>query len=216
MTSIHSAPPIRSTPSPRSTPPIRSDHSASAAVVAVIGPSAVGKSTVVRALQGAGLVRVHPTWTTRPRRRGELPPDVEHRFVTDAVFDAWERAGYFAAVASLPGLPHRYGLPVLTPSRHGAVDVVVARAAAVPMLARLVPALVVYQIDDDRDRVAARLAARGLSRAEVAARLDSFESERRAGRRIADRVLVNDGQPADLADELAGALAVDLDLRWAS
>jgi guanylate kinase len=211
MTSICSNPPIRSHP------PTRSHHPApSRPVVAVIGPSAVGKSTVVRALQAEGLVRVHPTWTTRPRRRGEVPPDVEHRFVTDAVFDAWERAGYFAAVASLPGLPHRYALPVLTPTGRGAVDVVVARAAAVPMLAGLVPALVVYQIEDDRDRVADRLAARGLSAAEVAARLGSFEPERRAGRRIADRVLVNDDQPADLADELARALAADVDLRRAS
>ncbi|MEZ5143261.1 MAG: hypothetical protein R2726_12195 [Acidimicrobiales bacterium] len=178
-------------------------HRSHRPVVVVIGPSAVGKSTAVRACAAAGVVRVHPTWTTRPRRRGEVPPDVEHRFVSDVVFDAWAAAGCFAAVAALPGLPHRYGLPVLHPSDHGPVDLVMARAATVGLLRQLGLDVVVVQVEAEVDVAADRLRARGLGETEVAARLGTFDTELRAGRRVADCVVVNDGD----VDALVGALA---------
>jgi ribose 1,5-bisphosphokinase PhnN len=162
-------------------------------VVVLVGPSAAGKTTVARALRAAGVVRVHPTWTTRPRRTDEPWLDLGHRFVTDDGFDWLERAGFFAATAHLPGLDHRYGLPRIVPSDGRAVDVVIARAAQVPLIAELVPSTVVLQLDVDDDTLARRLAHRGLSDFEVAARLRAARAERDDGRRIADCLFVNFG-----------------------
>ena len=50
----------------------------------------------VRALPGSG----------RALYQGGL----EHRFVTDAVFDGLEAAGFFLGTVALPGLPYRYAL----------------------------------------------------------------------------------------------------------
>src|SRR5579864_8816035 len=82
-------------------------------LVVVIGPSGSGKSTVVRELYRRGVVRAIPTWTTRPRREDERAGSVEHRFISDAVFDALDARGFFDETATMPGLPYRYGLPHL-------------------------------------------------------------------------------------------------------
>jgi ribose 1,5-bisphosphokinase PhnN len=167
-------------------------------VIAVIGPSAAGKSAVVRELHRRGLVTVHPTWTTRPRRPDEQAGSFEHRFVSDAAFNRLP----FAAVGSLPGLPYRYGLmPVPT------AGVVLLRAPFVPVLAELVPDLAVVEIVDRPARIAARLRDRGSGAAEVEARLADVEREADEGRDVADLVFVNRSTIADLADRVAGALA---------
>ena len=74
-------------------------------VLVVIGPSASGKSTAVRELHRRGVAHVHPTWTTRPRRPDEGDGTLEHRFVTDAMFDELDAAGFFLGTVVLPGLP---------------------------------------------------------------------------------------------------------------
>ena len=68
-------------------------------VLVIIGPSGGGKSTVARALAARGLLRVNPTWTTRPRRHDERDGCPEHVVVSDARFDALE-----PVAASLPGI----------------------------------------------------------------------------------------------------------------
>jgi guanylate kinase len=162
-------------------------------LVALIGPSAAGKSTVARSLQAGGLVRVHPTWTTRPRRPGEDWLDVGHRFVTDDGFDWLEQAGFFAATARLAGLDHRYGLPWIVPTDGRRVDLVIARAAQVATITSLVPSTVVLQLDADDDTLARRLARRGTSDFEVAARLRAARTERDEGRHLADCTFVDFG-----------------------
>src|SRR3954447_16585781 len=96
-----------------------------------IGPSGSGKSTVVRELAARGLVTVHPTWTTRPRRADERQGSLEHRFVSDDEFDELCRRGFFIETVSLFGLPFRYGLPPLdgdSAGPGGPVDAVMLRA----------------------------------------------------------------------------------------
>ena len=88
-------------------------------VLVVIGPSASGKSSAVRELHRRGVVRVHPTWTTRPRRPDEGDGAPEHRFVTDTIFDDLEAAGFFLGTVCLPGLPYRYALPQVTGATTG-------------------------------------------------------------------------------------------------
>lgn len=179
-------------------------------VVALIGPSACGKSSVVGRLHRRGLVRVNPTWTTRPRRPEEADGCLEHRFVSDADFTRLAAAGFFLDTARLPGLPHRYGLARLPSPSAGPVDVVVMRAPLVPRLAARVPRLVVYQITDDIDVARRRLRARGCAGTEIAARLADHDRELRRGRPYADRSFANDGPLADLVDAVATALAADL------
>lgn len=179
-------------------------------LLVVIGPSASGKSGVVRELDRRGVIRVHPTWTTRPCRDDEADVSVEHRFVSDAVFEQLSSAGSFVDTVSLFGLAHRYGLPPITVSRAGPIDTVMLRAPLVARMAGLVPRCLVYQICDTGDRTGRRLVARGSPAAEVAARVADNRCEETAGRLIADRVFVNDGPLAALVDAVAAALAIDV------
>ena len=187
------------------------DHAASPArpVLVVIGPSASGKSMVVRELHRRGLVRVHPTWTTRRPRHDELAGSPEHRFVSDEVFDDLVAHGYFVDTVTLFGLPHRYGLPPVAVSTSGPIDAVMLRAPLVARFARLVPDHVVYQIESDPDQARERLLDRGCIGAELAGRLVDNNREITCGRRIADRIFVNDGTIDELVDEVVAALATD-------
>lgn len=179
-------------------------------VVVIIGPSASGKSSVVRRLHRQGLIRVQPTWTTRGRREDERFGSIEHRFVSEARFDELAVDRFFLETASAFGLPYRYGLPRFTPGWAGRPDVVMLREAFVPRFAELVPGQVVYQIEDSLDRRRSRLRRRGGSPAELAARLGDDPAEIGAGRQVADRVFVNDGSLDALVDAVATALRRDV------
>ncbi len=175
--------------------------------VVIIGPSASGKSSVVRRLHRQGLIRVQPMWTTRGRREDERFGSIEHRFVSEARFDELAADGFFLETASAFG-PHRYGLPRFT-GTDGRPDVVMLRAAFVPRFAELVPGHLVYQIEDSFDRRRSRLLRRGCSPAELIARLGDDPGEVDLGRRVANRVFVNDGPLDPLVEAVASALRTD-------
>jgi len=179
-------------------------------VLVVIGPSASGKSSLVRALHQRGLVRVHPTWTTRPRRSDETAGSPEHRFVSDEAFDDLVASGFFLDTVTLFGLPHRYGLPRVAVSAEGPLDMVMLRAPLVARFARFVPDHLVYQIESDLEEARGRLLERGCIGAELAGRLVDNGREVACGRRIADRVFVNDGDLDGLVDDVVAALTMDL------
>src|SRR4051812_35054030 len=153
-------------------------------LLVVIGPSASGKSSAVRLLVERDVARVHPTWTTRPRRPDEVDGSLEHRFVDDAGFDALASAGAFLDTVSLFGLPYRYGLPPIERSTDGRADVVMLRAPLVERFDATVGGpRVVVQIEDDPARAARRLRRRGSSPDDVRQRLADNERELVAGRR---------------------------------
>jgi guanylate kinase len=179
-------------------------------VLVVIGPSASGKSSLTRELHRRGVIRVHPTWTDRPRRDDERNGSVEHRFVSRAAFDRLCARSFFLETAALPGLPYRYGLPALPPPAGGAMDAVILRAPFVDRLARRFPEQLVYQLEDTAQLARARLLSRGCAPAELAARLDDHHGEIEAGRRVAHRVVVNDRPLDALADTFAAALHADM------
>jgi len=179
-------------------------------VLVVIGPSASGKSSVVRALHDRGLVRLHPTWTTRPRRSDEIAGSPEHRFVSDEGFDDLAGSGFFLDTVTLFGLPHRYGLPPVAMSTEGPLDVVMLRAPLVARFARFVPNHLVYQIESEPEEGRDRLLERGCIGAELAGRLVDNDREVACGRRIADRVFVNDGDLDGLVEAVVAALLVDV------
>jgi guanylate kinase len=186
-------------------------------VLVIVGPSGAGKSTLAAELQRLGVVRVQPTWTTRPPRPDEAGEPIGHRFVTDPVFDRLDEQGFFVDVARPFGLAHRYGLPALPPGSPGPVDAVLARASYVPRLAQHAGGgLVVYQVEASGAIVAERLARRGTSAAESAARRAHDGPDVQVGRRLATRVLHNDGTVAALVTQALTALAADVPTTAAS
>jgi guanylate kinase len=178
-------------------------------LLVVIGPSGAGKSTAVRRLEAAGLIELTPAWTTRPPRRGEIAGCVEHRFVTEGEFDRLQGCGAFLGTARLFGLPYRYGLPPLHRPTDGGVPAVMLRAALVPRFRDLFAGPIVYQVEDDRARVAERLRQRALEGAELGSRLADYEAEVEQGRRLARRVFVNRDGPDALAGAMARAIRLD-------
>jgi guanylate kinase len=176
----------------------------------VIGPSASGKSTAVRRLHERGVVHVHPTWTTRPRRHDESAGSLEHRFVNDSFFDELETADFFLGTVTLPGLPYRYALPKVTVSDHGPIHTVMARAPFLDLFAPHFADSLVYEIDDTLDRARQRLVERGSDATEIEARLAGHRAEVEAGRELASRCFVNDGTLDELVDAIAAALRVDV------
>ena len=175
---------------------------------------------MVRELHRRGVLRVHPTWTTRPRRADEGAGSLEHRFVSEDTFDALCEEGFFLGTVALFGLPYRYGVPPISQAAGAGttapVDAIMLRAPVLPRFAALFPDYIVYQIDDQPQRNAARLHARACPPAELAARLDDNRVEAAAGRRLADRVFINDRPLPDLADQVAAALIADCRARAAT
>ena len=176
----------------------------------VIGPSASGKSSVVAALARQGLVKVVPTWTTRPRRADEGDGSVNHRFVSDEEFDGLDAVGAFLGATTLFGLPHRYALPRLdTYATRGAVPTIVARAVLLPALVPHLGAHAIYQIERPLRLSAASLLCRASSGCELHARLRGLAEERELGRCVADRVFRNEGPVEAVVAAVADALRTD-------
>jgi guanylate kinase len=178
-------------------------------VLAIIGPSGSGKSSLVRELHRRNLVHVWPTWTTRPPRDDERGGSLEHRFVDDAEFDALAREGFFIETVCMFGLPYRYGLPKLEPHTDGRPTVVMVRAPLVDRLRAHVPVRCIYQIEADPLLVSRRLHARGSGAADTGARIADNEMEIAIGRRVADRTFNNNRSIQRLADHVAAALVID-------
>lgn len=179
-------------------------------MLVIIGPSASGKSSVARELHRRRVLRVHPTWTTRPRRDEERAGCLEHRFVSDVAFDRLRARGFFVETAAWVGVAHRYGLPPLPAPSRGLVDAVILRAPFVQVFERRFGDQLVYQIEDTAARARRRLVLRGCPAAELAARLADHQGELLAGRRVADRVFVNGRSLTDLVEAVTAALREDL------
>jgi guanylate kinase len=174
-----------------------------------IGPSGTGKSSIVRELDARGVVRVHPTWTSRPRRAEELVDAIEHHFVSEAEFLERRAAGFFLQSVQMFGLPHWYGLPPVARSDDGRVDCVMLRAPLVAVLRDVDRDVRVYQIEAPRALVAARLAERDCSDTERVARLHDNEHELAAGAHIADRRFCNNRPLPAVVDDVEGAVRRD-------
>lgn len=175
----------------------------------VIGPSGAGKSSLVRELDRRGLVTVTPTWTTRPRRTDEAQDTTEHRFVTAQEFEDLEKAGFFLEVVELFEPSHRYGLPPVSAPPQGQIPTVMLRAGLVPLIAKHYSSPVIYQVEDECERVRERLEQREGGGEGSASRLEGMATEIELGRKHAFRAFVNAGDVADLVDQVERSLRVD-------
>lgn len=178
-------------------------------VLALIGPSAAGKSAVAAELHRRGVIVLHPTWTTRPRRQDESGARLDHRFMCDEEFDDLCARGFFAGTGRLPGLPYRYGLPPLAQSAGTALGAVILRARYLDGLAAAGPRLLVYQVVDRLDRTSARLRSRNCASTEIDSRRAEHHRELTIGRHRSHRCFVNDQTLAALADAMTVALRTD-------
>ena len=181
-------------------------------LLVIVGPSGAGKSTAVRALAAAGVVEVTPSWTTRPRRPGELERCVEHRFVREREFDELERRGFFVESIRMFGLSYRYGVPAVPRPESRAVPLLMLRAPHIPLLGRHYDQPSVYQVEDSRERVAARLLERHRDPTGLGTRLRDYDAEVALGRAEADRVFVNDRDVESLVAAMRQAIEADFGL----
>lgn len=162
----------------------RSSH-----ILVFIGPSGVGKSTIVSRLNENGLLSLNPTWTTRPSRFGETN-GVEHTFVPEEELERARKSGMFLEVVQLFGLPFYYGQPkvILTP---GKVPSMMLRVGVLEKLSQHYDNFTVYQIEDEKEKVEKRLRKRASNGELIGTRLDDYTKELEAGRRVANRVFHN-------------------------
>jgi guanylate kinase len=174
-----------------------------------VGPSGTGKSAIVQRLTDRGVIRVHPTWTTRPRRADEGTWSVEHHFVSQGEFLRRRTAGFFLHSVQMFGISHWYGLPEIDWSETDGVDAVMLRAPLVPILRSVYPDFVIYQVDAPTELVDSRLANRGCPAAELAARLRDNERELLAGRAVADRTFHNDRSIDAVVTDIERAVHTD-------
>jgi guanylate kinase len=178
-------------------------------ILAIIGPSGAGKSTIIKQLYDKGLIIINPTWTTRPPRPGEAEEGFEHLFVSEAEFKEKQDANYFLEVVEMFGLPYRYGVPEIMPSTSEQVSLLMIRAPLIPLLNKHYPQHIIYQIEDDLSRVSERLVERQRHGEDMGTRLEDYEKEIVAGRKLAKHVFVNNKNVEEVAKQVEVAMLED-------
>jgi len=138
-------------------------------LIAVVGPSGVGKDSVMAALVAAapGIALVRRVITRPSEAGGEV-----FEGVSEAEFAARDRAGAFALSWQAHGLS--YGIPVSVGETlaKGSDAVVNLSRSVLPDAAGKFPGLIVIQLTADPETLARRLAGRGREDpAEIARRL---------------------------------------------
>ncbi len=178
-------------------------------LLVIIGPSAVGKTSVVKELQDREKVIVTPSWTTRPARKDETKRTIEHKFVTQDVFNIKKAKGYFLESVQLFKLPYWYGLPKILNPINKIIPVIMLRINLLTLLDKHYPNYIVYQIEDDFSKIKDRLNNRKKYGQEIGTRIDDYQYEINEGRKVAKRVFKNTTTVNKLADEIDKALLKD-------
>lgn len=142
-------------------------------MVAVVGPSGAGKDTLMayaaKLFEGCEDIIFARRVITRDAAAG----GEDHDGVSEAEFEALERAGRFAVSWNAHGL--RYGIPIETRQAVAQGKLVIANGSrsALARFRQAYPSLVVVNITASLDVLAARLEARGReTREEILGRLE--------------------------------------------
>ncbi|MBF6185803.1 MULTISPECIES: guanylate kinase [Nocardia] len=172
------------------------EHTRKGRLVVLVGPSAVGKSTVVRCVRERLPELVFSvSATTRAPRPGEVDGR-DYRFVTRAEFDAMIEAGELLEWAEIHGGLQRSGTPAapvreaLATGKNVLLEVDLEGARSVRKV--MPEARLVFLAPPSWDELVARLTARGTETPEVIARrLETARIELAACDEF-DNVIVND------------------------
>jgi len=177
----------------------------------IIGPSGVGKTTLVKTLRDRKILHPIPSWTTRPPRPREEDEQVDHIFVSEKEFEHRSKSGFFLEEVRMFGLPYRYGLPPIEPESLGAIPVLLLRAPLVSLLQKHYSNYHIYQVEDSYERVSQRLHERSEQGERQGERLVMYEKEIATGRKLADRVIKNDGDFEALVTKAEAYILQDFD-----
>jgi guanylate kinase len=172
-------------------------------ILVISGPGGVGKGTVVnRLLELEPSLWLSRSWTTRPRRPGE--PESAYVFVDRDAFEAKARAGGFVEWAEVvPGQLSGTPQPHPPPGKDLLLEI---NADGARQIKEQDPdAVVILIVAPSVEAQEARMRSRGDSDEQIATRLALSREEERAGRAIADAVVVND-EVDRAAHEVAGIL----------
>ena len=153
------------------------------------GPSGVGKGSIAAALcKRLPNLWLSRSWTTRPPRAGEAAD--AYVFVDRPTFDARLADGGFLEWAEVFG--HRYGTPWPEPPEGHDVLLEIDVQGAAQVRERHPDAVVVFVEAPSRQAQEARLRGRGDREELIARRLAAAPEEERAGRALADHIVVNE------------------------
>ncbi len=139
----------------------------------VVGASGVGKDTLIDGARAAFADDARFVFATRTITRPADAGGERHAAMTEAEFDAAERAGGFLITWAAHGL--RYGLSssLARDLREGRCVIANGSRATVATLAGRVPRLVVVEVTARRDQRSGRIAGRGREAGDaITARLD--------------------------------------------
>jgi guanylate kinase len=139
------------------------------------------------------------SWTTRPRRANDAPD--AYVFVERSAFEEKAAAGGFLEWNEVYG--NLYGTPSPEPSAGCDVLLEIDVQGASDVKAQRPDAVVVLVLPPSRAAQEARLRGRGDHEESIAARLAKAAEEERAGRALADHVVVNDDL-SQAVDEVVG------------
>jgi guanylate kinase len=160
-------------------------------VFVVFGPGGVGKGTLVaRLLELRDRLWLSRSWTTRARRAGERAD--AYVFATRQEFMERVGAHGFVEWTEFSGNGQLYGTPTLEPPPGYDVVLEIEVDGARQVKAQYPEAVLVLVVAPSREVEAQRLRARGDDEASVQRRLVVGAEEERAGRAMADHVVVND------------------------
>lgn len=157
-------------------------------IFVLFGPGGAGKGTVAaRLVEQVDGLRLSRSWTTRTRRPGE-PADA-YVFVDRADFEACAEAGAFFEWAEFLG--NLYGTPLPDLDEPGDLLLEIDVQGARQVRRRRPDATLILLAPPSLTTQRERLESRGDDERHIAERLVAGAEEERAGRQIADAVVVN-------------------------
>jgi guanylate kinase len=172
-------------------------------ILVITGPGGVGKGTLVaRLVDRDPQLWLSRSWTTRPRRPNES--EDAYLFVDKAAFEARAAAGGFLEWAEpVPGQFSGTPLPENPPGTDLVLEINVDGAHQIKE--RFPDAVVVLVLAPSVAAQEARMRERGDPPERIAERVRIGQKEERAGRLLADQVVVNDDLNRAV-EEVAGIL----------